>query len=716
MLRWSTVLRPCAAVVLVVAFAGGSAALATAGALPDGRGYELVSPSGKNGGDVIAEPSRTRAAVNGDAVSFVSLTAFGDAQGTGINAEYLSRRDGTPGTSGWSTHATLPTLEPVSLDAVTNGLDTFYGWEFSSDLSKGVMRTYTNLSGDPNVVNVGNLYLRNDLLSNGAGSFTLLTACPACEGVGPLDNVAPPNIGDATPDFGHIIFESRSNLVADAFGGAPKLYEWDHGEVRLAGVLPDGSVVNRTYAGAGASKNRYTPNTISDDGSKIFFTRPPDGISTSGELYMRVDHSSTVQINASERTDCAGDPTCGGDGIADPAPDPSGPLEAQYQTATPDGSKVFFTSSEILTDDNQGGSSLYMYDTTKPDSDAHNLTLISPDTDPSDGVDPSVDGVVDVSADGSYVYFTAEFQLVPGVPPVTDGSHRLYLWHDGTVRFVGQLTRDDATGADLIGGIYGLGQFGARVTPDGTRLLFTSQSGVGLTGYEQNTPECDQNENHPCVEMYLYDAPSDSLTCVSCNGSTPATRDASFTLSGVLGPTAQQSHLSHPLSSDGRYVFFTSGERLLPEDRNGKKRDVYEYDTATGALHLLSSGRGIDDSFFLDATPSGHDVYIATRDRLVGWDTDNAYDVYDVRVGGGFPEPVLAAPECAGDACRGALGSAPAFSAPLSTFFSSGNDNVKHHGKHKKRCKRGKVRKRVHGRVKCVKKHHGTHRNARGSR
>ena len=80
-----------------------------------------------------------------------------------------------------------------------------------------------------------------------------------------------------------------------------------------------------------------------------------------GQLYLRKDpfggHPSTAHVSASHRTDCADDPTCGGDNVADPQPQP--PLSATFQTATPDGAQAFFTSPEELTDDSNTGPPLY---------------------------------------------------------------------------------------------------------------------------------------------------------------------------------------------------------------------------------------------------------------------------------------------------------------------------------------------------------------------
>jgi len=87
-----------------------------------------------------------------------------------------------------------------------------------------------------------------------------------------------------------------------------------------------------------------------------------------------------------------------------------------------------------------------------------------------------------------------------------------------------------------------------------------------------------------------------------------------------------------------------------------------------GCLRLISSGRSESDSHFLDASPSGRDVFFSTDERLVRWDTDNNYDLYDARIGGGFQEPPAATPECVGEQCQGNLAVPPT----PSTFGSGG--------------------------------------------
>jgi hypothetical protein len=681
----------------------------SATSLPECRAWELVSPPAKNGGDVVPEASRTRSSTDGDAASFISLEAFGDAHGTGITSEYLSRREGVgaDGGRGWSTHAILPQLEPVSTSAAGSGLTTTYGGEFSPDLAAGVLRTYTNLTNDPDVEGVDNLYLRTDLLSAGAGSYRLLTGCARCAETGPLppqEGARGAQVAASTPDLGQVLFGDRSDLVQGASGSAPKLYEWDHGTVRLVGIRTDaecaelgeepGCAAGRSSAGVGASQTRYTPSTLSSDGRKAFFTIAPNGVQLAGNIYMRLDHTETVQLNLPEREPC----------LAEPQSPECEPQPARYQTATPDGSTVFFTSAAQLTEVSGGG--LYAYDTTKSSEDPQNLTLIAP------GVGSGETGVVGVGGDGGYVYFTVDRQLLVGAPPFHGSG--LYLWHDGKVIFIGLLSdpsNTDGTIDDVLGGNYGLVKYGARITPDGTHLLFVSHNGAGLTGDDQDSG-CENGEilhegelGSRCVEIYLYDATSEALTCVSCNpAGAPAKADASFDASGLLTSAASGSHLNHPISDDGRLVFFTSPERLVPEDTDGT-RDVYAYDTLTGRLSLLSSGQSDDDSVFLEASPDGRNIFFTSRQRLLGWDTDGGDDLYDARVDGGFPEPAPIPASCGGSSSCRTGAPAPGARAPGSQGFSGPGDPSPSRG-----CRKGKTKRR--GRCvarKAKKGHHHRH-------
>ncbi|HMI90648.1 MAG TPA: hypothetical protein VK509_04755, partial [Polyangiales bacterium] len=159
------------AAALLVAGSGGPASAA------DGRAYELVSPPEKNGGEVTGNATRTRAATDGNAVMFNSLTGFADVIGTGFAVEYVGERSSVagPGTNGWGTHAITPRQKSQGVLAGVLALEPFYQGRFSADLSHGVFRAWSPLTDAPNVANQLNLYTRNDLLEPGPGSYALLS-------------------------------------------------------------------------------------------------------------------------------------------------------------------------------------------------------------------------------------------------------------------------------------------------------------------------------------------------------------------------------------------------------------------------------------------------------------------------------------------------------------------------------------------------------------
>jgi hypothetical protein len=629
--------------------------------LPDCRAYELVSPAEKNGGDVIADTQRTDAAGDGGALVFSSLAGFGDAQGLGIATEYLSKRTGTPGTSGWTTHGISPVQQPGSLAGAFRQVDGNFGG-FSDDLSKGWYRSYRALGDSPNVSRLSNVYLRTDLLGPGPGDFQLLS-----DAVTPLgfDFTKTLVVGTST-DFSHVIFGTRHALTADAVDtGQSKLYEWDNGTLRLAGILPDDACATPPCIADGSIGGQstgqvYSPHAISADGSRIIFTDNTASGSATGDIYMRIDHATTIKLNASEK------------------PFPDAPeANATYWNASVDGSRVFFTTTEALTDDGTSGvSNLYMYDLNAPVG--ARLTLLSKDTEPADGTDADTSGVIGVSDDGKAVYFIARGQLVQGQPVIGGSTDGIYLWRDdgtpgGTLSYVGGLARLDDEELDLPLN-WGLGADWARVSPDGRHLLFVARDGSLLTGYDHGST-CGSFGDEPCRELYVYSAPEGMapgrLACASCNPSgATATSEAADVANVGRGAAYGTAHLSHALSDDGSRVFFDTGEALVPEAHNKGVRDVYEYDVASGALHLLSNGHAADGSYFLDASRSGDDVFIASRERLSRWDVDGARDVYDVRVGGGVPEPVPSLAGCSGDGCQGGSGGVRAFDIPSSIGFA----------------------------------------------
>jgi hypothetical protein len=679
------------------------------GVLPDDRGWEQASPPNKHGADVLIDSGRTRAAATDMpqdpmAATFSSLGTFADVHGTGIANDYMTIRTAQPGTNGWTTHGITAPQQPLTFFDATHGFESEWESEFSPDLSRGVFRSLTPLTSDPNVNGVENLYLRDDLRTPGAGSYQLLTACPLCASPLPAiafsAEVARP--AGASGDFGHVIFESTYPLVAGSTANPippnanPNLYEWDHGMLRLVGILPDSAcgtppcVAPTSLAGVGTGAGfggglRVSPHPISADGSRIIFTDPSSGFSgLDGKLYMRIDGTSTIQLNASERTDCADHDPCAGT----PELDPNGVQPARFQTASSDGTRAFFTTSQQLTDTHTtGNGNLYMYDTTAP---GPHLTLISAGHNTED-TPADVKGVLGASDDGQYVYFDAVGQLVAG-QPVLGAGLGLYEWHDGVTTFITKLEKGPDELGNPLPNFWGSGPIVARVTPDGKHLLFQSSNNV--EGYPAN--------GH--AELYLYNGDTHELQCASCRADgTPAGGDATDMSRNFEGGTGTSSHLSHALTDDGSRVFFTTTDRLVSQDANGKS-DAYEFDSTTGAVHLLSGGTDNADSYFMDASANGNDAFFLTRQPLVGWDTDQNYDLYDARVDGGLPNP----PAETQPSQRPLAVGLPVVVPGSQTLHSGGNlkPPARHGrlGRKPAKCRRGFVRKRVRGKVRCVRK------------
>jgi hypothetical protein len=70
--------------------------------LPDGRGWEMVSPVDKNGGNVSSTMS-LHAAPNGEALSFGSTASFAGSPASPLGGVYIARRG-----SNWATEAVDP--------------------------------------------------------------------------------------------------------------------------------------------------------------------------------------------------------------------------------------------------------------------------------------------------------------------------------------------------------------------------------------------------------------------------------------------------------------------------------------------------------------------------------------------------------------------------------------------------------------------------------
>jgi hypothetical protein len=627
--------------------------------LPDCRAFEVVSPAVKEDSGVEGH-SGSRASVTGEAIMYSSRGAFAGSTVAEYVDSYVSRR--RPG--GWATQNITP---PFSANQTVE-VNPYQHLLFTPDLSKAFLGSDSRFPlSSGAAAGYPEAYVAD--IAEGTYQFVAQSSTPLHYNDG-----FPQPIGAST-DLSHIVHNNNN--------GSGNIEEWVDGQVSFVNVSPNGTLIS---ANPGSSSGGFGGlwRAVSDDGSRVFFN-------AGGVLYVRENPTSptedcsvpgdacTVAVSASQR---AGSPS---------------DFAAVYQGASIDGSRVFFTSHAELTDDAYTGSADNAANLYEYNLESGVLTDLTVDTTDADGA--GVLGVVTVSKDGSYMYFVAEGALAGGA---VSGQPNLYLSHDGATTFIATLRPPETIAelnnklaacpisecrrlveaefiskvADSEDWTKGPGFNEARETPDGTHLAFISNR--SLTGYDNEPvePKCTENDKPApgtCAEVYLYDALAGRLSCVSCNPSGARPLGPSNFRNGE-GQNADSGNFYTPrnFSDDGSRLFFQSKDALVPGDSNGLQ-DVYEYEG--GRLHLISNGAGGSESNFMDASPSGGDVFFATADRLVSGDGDDLVDMYDARVGGGFPVSV-AAPVCDnGDSCKPPVSPQPGvFAAPASaTFSGAGN-------------------------------------------
>ncbi len=642
----------------------------------------MVSPPNKNEGDILGIRGDSgggvvQASADGQKVTYVSLASFGTAEGASIGSQYIANRDGA---LGWLTQNISPPMNAQSFPPGAGEGTPFRA--FSSDLSAGLIwggpRGPRGLFEGPPLAGSPPLY-ENYYLAElpGGGLQPLLSKTPGT----PADEFRLEILG-VSADLGHVVVESPAVLGTSGIevDEGHNLYEWERATklFQPVNVLPNGSDESeKVLFGGGAA----TSHAISEDGSRVVWTAE----STPSGLYVRegvgTEHPLTVQADA---------PLGGG----------------RFLTASSDDSKIFFADISRLTPDSTAGAGgrgdLYRFEPNG--SGGGHLTDLTVDHEPSDPQGAEVLGALGASADGSYLYFVANGVLAPGAVHgnCTAGSSplgvtcNLYLWHEGwaTPRFIATLSGGDDfeesgfTAVEL-GAAFDWAPSQdlrtARVSRDGNRLVFMSER--SLTGYDNTVSvggSCRPNfAGGPplpaqCEEVFLYEAATNHLSCVSCNPTGVRPTGPSGIPPGSQVSTAQAFYQSRVLSEGGAArVFFDSADGLMPQDSNGAE-DVYEYEN--GHVYLLSGGVSPEGASFVDASSGGNDVFFITRAQLVAQDTDQLVDLYDARAphapgeAVGFASPVPAT--CEGEDCRASGPAPPVFDSPSSVAFTGAGNTV----------------------------------------
>jgi hypothetical protein len=562
----------------------------------DERVWEMVSPPEKGGALIEALNSTVggeiQAANDGGAITYVADAPIGETEGN--RSVEATQMLSTRGAGGWS-----------SQDIVTpneHGIGIGGGYPpeyrlFSQDLSLALVQPFRDLGAmaEPPLAppaseaekalkaegkdyQENTLYLRGDQplepqggaedtlygeakvngeeMGDSAGYLALVNGTNVLPGAkfGELEGATSPPLAilDATPDLSHVVISSlfeASGCTFGELGCTPGLYEWAEGQLRLVSQLDDGNAAVNPVLGSGHFSVKVTEGSnsidvrhaVSDDGSRIFW-------SSEGHLYMRdmtkTPAPETLQIDKAQ-------------GVAEPKGG-----AAVFQTASADGSRVFFADTQRLT---TGSGASDEPSEEKPDlyvceiveGPGHKLECDLTDLTPArhtgegeeaayvQGVDLEEDGgVLGASEDGSYVYFVAEGVLskkpnaegetaAPGLCQALgpEATCNLYMerydaepgqerWEEPT--FIARLSlADEPDWRGLNRGRLASALFTSRVSPNGRYLAFMSDR--ELTGYDNvdGNPEAEGAHDE---EVFLYEAGAQAaspgrLICASCDPS-----------------------------------------------------------------------------------------------------------------------------------------------------------------------------------------------------
>jgi hypothetical protein len=612
------------------------------GILPDGRGWEMVSPAEKNGGQVdppetLAKGGVLQAAAQGGGATYSSASSFAGGAGASPASQYIATRT----SSGWST-------QNISVPIFSGSYDISEGGSpyrlFSSDLSRGLLLNGKGCRGEASGCPVPNPTLPGTdapagyqdyyLRTTSTGAFEALLG-PSETGLsGQSASQFEVAMAGASPDLAHVVLASCAKLSASASSGCPgqdNLYEWSTG----------GGALKVLNASPGAALAAQGAGAISADGARVYLYE-------AGNLFVR-DGATLKQADAG----------AGGGGT--------------FQLASADGSLAYFSKA----------GDLYRYDAT-----ANAATKLTSTAD--------VQGVLGAAADGSSLYYlrpSGLYRCANANSAATngcDGASKIAAAADASnYPPATGASRISSDGAKLLFSSTASLEDHAGETYDNTDLisgqpdaeLYLYEAGVGLT-----CVSCNPTNGRPI-------GPS-SIPGAIANGS-----DAKATIS--YKPRALSAD-GRRVFFDSRDALALTDTNTEGSGGRGIA-DVYQWEASGegscarigGCASLLSSGRDAKPSSFADASADGSDAFFLTARSLVGQDP-GAVDLYDARIGGGFGEASEPIP-CDGDACQ-ALPPEP--SEPTLTTLLSGPGNPPVHYtrygfKATKRCPKGKVAKTV---------------------
>jgi DNA-binding beta-propeller fold protein YncE len=712
-------------------------------ALPDCRAYEQVSPAFKSGyaigGGSVGE-FHIELSPSGEGAAFESLGAFEGASATAATNHYSAQRV----SNGWLTQSNLGF--PAGPDEQPNG---FYG--YSPEFDSWLFSVRPGTSFEP-AERSGTVSL---FIGSSAHAFDRASPSLSMQaGERPHGALFAP-VGESS-DLSKIALATGYRFLppavdprpsAENAGSDDRVYEFssDSGSDPTASLVAE-VPIDLTAPGSSCVVDAAVGRPgrwMSTDGSVLFYTAPQDltpraacdaggaqgGGPNKAGVYARVGQASPVLLSGEDSSECHAPNPCHG----------AAPQMARYDGASPDGSRAWFTTPQPLIDsDTDATDDLYLAELEEGQL-KHLVQASAGESSPDHpvaGDGAGVEGVVEVSPDGTHVAFVATGILTEAGNPAThqiaaQGADNLYVYDATTdhTKFVARLctgldrsdssadpycSAEDATDAPL----WRAGTLPeARFTPDGRYLLFTS--------YGRLTSDDTDNS----ADVYRYDFQSGHLIRISAGhaGNDGNGNDSAFAAQLTPVPREVASRADglsedddRAISADGSTVVFETAAPLVSRDTNAGASpgcnpgrtgcDIYEWREdgngtcreAGGCISLISDGISPQGATQGVVSSSGRDIAFLTAAELVPVDSDGLRDLYDARENGGFPY-VPPEKSCgSGETCLGPVSPTP--SPPKITtpeFTGPGNEKAQ------LQCGKGRHRIKKHGEFRCVaKKHH----------
>lgn len=359
-------------------------------------------------------------------------------------------------------------------------------------------------------------------------------------------------------------------------------------------------VTREVSTGPTGGNDAYTVNYqgASIDGRKVFFsTQEPLAVADtdrSVDVYRREPTTGTVLASVSDASCSAG--TCG-----------NGPADATFRGATPDGSKVFFETSEsLIPADGDAAPDVYMRDMTgEPPT-----TVLVSQADPSCvvgscGNGPAGATFVGASASGESVFFETGESLA-----AADGdgsSSDVYLRDLGAEPHT---TTPITAGGACPGGVEASActpKFRGAST-DGSRAFFTTSQQFSLADTDKAS------------DVYVWEGGVPSLVSTGPTDGNDDLQPAIFAGSTPSGDTA----------------FIETSEPLTANDEDAAA-DVYARRLPAGTTLVSAAdptctvgecGKGPENAAFSASSTSGDTVFFSTKESLAPGDDDSVNDVY----------------------------------------------------------------------------------------